>query len=304
MKNGSRRIVYQNKDVTAKSLAEQFKGKSFSVYGIDVPEIVGIEPTNLPDVEVNELRLDNLFLLSDGSYAIVDYESEYSEANKQKYIDYVARVSRRLYNEYGEYKKIRIIIIYTADVKKGTTKSSVDMDGLKLSITEAFLIDQDSENIYKELSQEIEKSGKLGDESMMKLIIYPLTFKGKQGKRTAIKQALDLAEQIYSEKQRRFVAQYILAFTDKVIGDREAERIRRILMLTKVEQIIENEKQAAVEKAVKETQKEARKKARQTMAVVVERLLRSGTSANVVSECTGVSMKEVQRIENKILKEA
>ena len=64
-------IAYQNKDITAKALADQFKGKTFSVYGIDVPEIVDVEPTNLPEVEANELRLDNLFRLKDGSFAIV-----------------------------------------------------------------------------------------------------------------------------------------------------------------------------------------------------------------------------------------
>ena len=79
-------ISWQNKDVVAKSLAERFRGKTFSVYGIDVPEIVDVLPTNLPEVEANELRLDNLFLLKDGSYAIVDYESVYSEENKIKYL--------------------------------------------------------------------------------------------------------------------------------------------------------------------------------------------------------------------------
>ena len=44
-------------------MADEFKGKTFAVYGIDVPEIVDVRPTNLPAVEANELRLDNLFLL-------------------------------------------------------------------------------------------------------------------------------------------------------------------------------------------------------------------------------------------------
>ena len=59
-------IMYQNKDVTMKSLADIFKGKSFAAYGIDVPEIVDVRPTNLPSVAANELRLDNLFLLKAG----------------------------------------------------------------------------------------------------------------------------------------------------------------------------------------------------------------------------------------------
>ncbi len=76
------KISYQNKDITSKILSEQFKGKSFSVYGIDLPSIADIRPTNLPAVEADELRLDNLFLLEDGTYALVDYESEYRSSNK------------------------------------------------------------------------------------------------------------------------------------------------------------------------------------------------------------------------------
>ena len=48
--------------------------------------------------------MDNLFMLEDDSFAIVDYESEYSEENKGKYLGYVARLAKRLYNEYGEFK--------------------------------------------------------------------------------------------------------------------------------------------------------------------------------------------------------
>ena len=41
---------------------------------MDIPEIVEILPTNLPAVEANEMRLDNLFRLKDGTIVIVDYE--------------------------------------------------------------------------------------------------------------------------------------------------------------------------------------------------------------------------------------
>lgn len=81
-------IAYQNKDITSKVLAESFKGKTFRVYGLDLPEIRRAEPTNIPAVKANELRLDNLFELADGTVAIVDYESGYDKADKIKYLNY------------------------------------------------------------------------------------------------------------------------------------------------------------------------------------------------------------------------
>ena len=189
-------ITYQNKDVTMKSLVDIFKGKSFAAYGIDVPEIVDVRPTNLPSVAANELRLDNLFLLKDGLFAIVDYESEYTK---------------------------------------------------------------------------------------------------------------EMFDKIEDDDTRQFVAKYLLTFTDKVINQENADKLRRILMLTKVEQIIENEKMEAVNKAIYETRKEERKYAQETIRKeierVIENLLRKGNNISDISECTGFTVQEVQRIKDSIMKD-
>lgn len=92
-------IAYQNKDITSKIFADNFKEKSLSVYGLDIPKIVQVLPTNLPVLEVNELRIDNLFLLEDGTIAIIDYESTYSKKNKLKYLNYITRVVKRYQKE-------------------------------------------------------------------------------------------------------------------------------------------------------------------------------------------------------------
>lgn len=73
-----------------------------------MPRIVDSRPTDLATVEANELRLDRLFKLEDESYLIVDYESDYSEKKKAKYLSYVARVARTLYNPV--FDSITIII--------------------------------------------------------------------------------------------------------------------------------------------------------------------------------------------------
>lgn len=47
-------IAYQNKDITSKFLAENFQGKTFRVYGLALPEIKSVLPTNIPAVKANE----------------------------------------------------------------------------------------------------------------------------------------------------------------------------------------------------------------------------------------------------------
>ena len=50
-------IAYQNKDGTAKVMAETLKGKSLAAFGLPHLKIMDILPTNLPAIESNELRL-------------------------------------------------------------------------------------------------------------------------------------------------------------------------------------------------------------------------------------------------------
>lgn len=50
-------IAYQNKDIVSKIFAESLIEKSLNVYGLNVPKVVGVLPTNLPTVEANELRM-------------------------------------------------------------------------------------------------------------------------------------------------------------------------------------------------------------------------------------------------------
>ena len=95
-------IAYQNKDITSKVLAENFKGKTFRVYGLDLPKVRQALPTNIPAVKANELRLDNLFELADGSAAIVDYESEYRSDDKVKYLNYLTGIANRYLKEKKE----------------------------------------------------------------------------------------------------------------------------------------------------------------------------------------------------------
>ena len=72
-------IAYQNKDITQKLSAELLKNKSLAVYGLPDIYIKDLLPTNLPAVEANELRMDNLFVLGDDTLALIDYESSFGK---------------------------------------------------------------------------------------------------------------------------------------------------------------------------------------------------------------------------------
>ena len=236
--NPDTQIAWQHKDIISKIFGERLKGNSLSVYGIKNPRIKDVKPTNLPAIEANELRLDNLFLMEDGAYAIVDYESSYSEKNKLKYLGYIARVSQRLYTEYGCYKRLRLIIIYTADVLPGTTTPVLDMGAFKMQIEEAFLTGMDSQKIKKELTGKIDRGEPFTEEDVMKLVIYPLTYKGDSAKQNATSEAIDIAEKITDKEKQNTALLGIFVFTDKMMRNEDAMRVIRRISMTKVGAIV------------------------------------------------------------------
>ena len=137
-------IKYHNSDIANKYMAEQLMGKNLNVYGFDLPAVVRIEPTNLPEIEANELRIDNLFIFEDGSIGIVDYESDYDENDKIKYLSYIVRILKRPMPNIHKPPKVRMLVIYGGNVSRKAVKTVYDIDCLQFSIDAAFLEDLDS----------------------------------------------------------------------------------------------------------------------------------------------------------------
>lgn len=50
-------IAYQNKDIFSKFMGGRMRNKSFKAYGLDLPEIVRVEPTNLPTIQATKPRI-------------------------------------------------------------------------------------------------------------------------------------------------------------------------------------------------------------------------------------------------------
>ena len=138
----------------------------------------------------------------------------------------------------------------------------------------------------------------------MKLVLYPLTYKGKKNQQKAVSEAIDMAERIDDEDSLRRAESGIYVFSDKVISKRDADRIRRRLNMTKIGRLLEEDYQKREKKAVaiatKEARKEAKEEAKKTMENVVIKFLMAGDSVDKVASCTGFSLEEVQALAAKV----
>ncbi len=262
---GREEIAYQNKDITSKVLTENFKGKTFKVYGLNLPEIREARPTDIPAVKANELRMDDLFELEDDTVAILDYESDYDKNDKVKYLNYLTGVANRYQKEKKDCPVLRMVVIYTGDISRGQVSTEYNIGAVKLSIEAAFLSELDSDGIMERLQGRVERNEMLTDEELMEFIILPLSYRKKEEKEKRIRDTVGLAARIQDRGQQIFTLAGILAFTDKIIDRETANKIRRAIEMTQVAMIFEEEKQQAVEAERKRAAASERK------AVEVER---------------------------------
>lgn len=246
------KIAYQNKDITSKVLAERFQGKTFCVYGLDLPEIVKAGPTNIPAITVSELRLDNLFELADQSVAIVDYESRYKKEDKLKYLNYLTGIVNRYRNEKKECPVLRMIVIYTGDVKRSQVSVEYQIGALKMYIEAAFLSELNKDEIFRILEEKVRKGQRLADAELMQFIILPLSYPTKEEKEQKAAEMVGLAEQIRDREQQMFVMAGLLAFADKIIDMATANKIREKISMNKVEWLIRQDERRECEEEQKQ----------------------------------------------------
>lgn len=252
-------IAYQNKDIEFKILSEAYKERSFEAYGLKLPRIKEVLPTNLPSVSANEMRMDNLFLLEDDTYALVDYESVNAVKDRIKYMNYISRVTQRLYRENKKIPVIRMIVVYTGDVESADDLFQVGC--MTLRMEQVFVNHLPVEKIYMTVRYKLEHRKRLTEHELMQLIILPLAEKGLEDKQTRIKQIINLVKQIEDEREQKLVFSGLLVITDKFIDRADAEKIRREITMTKVGRLI-------FEDGLTEGREEGRKEGRKEERII------------------------------------
>lgn len=273
-------ISYQNKDIEFKILSEYYQEKSFRAYGLDLPKVKKVLPTNLPRISADEKRIDNLFLLEDGTIAIVDYESEDKLSNRIKYMNYIARVMERYYRDNQKIINLRLIIIYTGDIEKADSEFKLECMTLKME--QVFLSRLDGDGIFSHIKHKLMNGSPLTDEEIMQLIILPLTKKGREEKHIMLEQVIQLTQTMTEEEQQAFIIAGILVASDKFINANYSWKIRRWLGMTKIGRLIADE-------ARLEEKKEA-----------AEKMLADGLSIVQIMKYTGLSKEQIGTIEDEI----
>ena len=275
-------IAHQNKDIIFKILSENYKNKSFSVYGLNLPPIKKALPTNLPTVKLDEKRADNIFMLENDTILILEYESSSDAKNLIKYGHYAFRVTEAYYK--GKPHKVVIVVIYTGDIESAA--DSLDLGCMQLKIHQVFLSAFDGNAIYAELERKVRANEPLSDEDVMRFIILPLT--AKNDKQSLIETTVSLAKEIGNEDNQSFIIAGILSATDKFIDKNYSNKLKEWLKMTKVARLFEEEK---IEYA--------NEKINERMIENAKTLLKNKVDILIIMETTGLNKASILELEEK-----
>ena len=123
----------------------------------------------------------------------------------------------------------------------------------------------------------------------MQFVILPLIYKGIEEKQNCIQRCFEMGKKIESREIQTFVFTGLLVFTDKVIRKEDSEKIRRWLEMTKVGQIIEEEKQQAIaevwRQADEEKERAIHEVAKDVNHSTARMMLACGISIDQILEC-------------------
>ena len=200
-----------DKDALHKVLAQAYKGKSFAVLGIKLPPIREL----LPAIPLRDGFIDSLFLLEDGTYAVVEYASGCHKTDMVKYTQHLAEIMERYDKEDGMFN-LHFIIIYTGDVEKA--EHVFDFGCLSLHPEQVFLSRMDGNAELKPIRQKIHSGIVLTDGDLMKLVVLPLSIPGSEGKTQLFDEISSLAGNIPDEEQRAFVLSTLTLANDGFIS--------------------------------------------------------------------------------------
>lgn len=188
--------------------------------------------------------------------------------------------------EYGLNMKIRLLVIYTADVTKKQVSDTLDVYSLKIKLSQAFLSELDSNVIKETITKKIKQKKPLTETELMQTIILPLTYQGENKKKESIKELFELTKEIQEEETQLFLLSGILVFTDKVIDRETAKQIKEWIRMTKVARLFEKEKIEAVN---------------ETLRQMVKKMLEKEVDILKIMGITGLTRKTIEEMQKECI---
>ena len=222
-------IPYQNYDVVFKSLTHVFGGTVLENIGIKLAPVVRAVPTDLQEVKLKNRGMDFVFLLHNGHYLHMEFQTTAGEEDLHRFKEYDVAL-------YDKVKaKIHTVVIYGAGITKAP--ENLDCGSVKYETTAVYLHDRDGEAIYNDLLEKAKRSVQFDEYDQLNLVLLPLMGNIENRSQMAV-DVLNLAGTIKDEKRQRYLMACIIGISDKFLDDAYVEKFMEVINMSRIFQAI------------------------------------------------------------------
>ena len=135
-------------DVSQKMIMSLFKDKKFSLFDVEVPQLVESLNVELQDVKVEERRSDLVFLLENEMILHLEFQASYRKIDVARFILYDV-----LLHKEHKQRDVTTVIIYSAGVKR--KKVELKFETLTYQPHVIFLEEKNGDEILQKIEEKI-----------------------------------------------------------------------------------------------------------------------------------------------------
>jgi predicted transposase YdaD len=278
-------IARDFKDIFQKHINALFRDKTLEFYGIKTAPIVELINTELTVAEVRSSGMDLVFLLTDGTYLHLEFQSGYNQDDLIRFAIYDLRLFQR------DNRKVCTVIIYAPAVK--TLPAALDTGTAMFSPRGILMNGYDGDAVFDSLKLKIDLGGELSDLDMMNLSLLMMMRNSRPIAEVAVK-SVELAKTITDTRKRSTCLAAVYTLASRYLTAHQLKTLTEVLERLDVLMEIYSKKMEEIE-TKGEARGEARGIALQSMRVA-KKLLEKNLTDEEIADATSLDVSEVAKI--------
>ena len=257
-----------HEDIIMKAIMELFKGDAVKFFGLDT-EIVSATRTELLNIITQKNIDDWVLTTADGSFLHLEFQSTYDKKDISRFM--VA--DAMLYHK--EYKPIKTIVVYSADVEESIT--TISAGSINYSIEAFYMKKLDGDNTYATLKAKIDAGEPLTKQDIMSVVFLPL-MKNSVDRVIRIEQSVELSKEISRKEEQDQIQAMLYMLAEKFISNKETLRkVKEMMTMGAIAEMIRDDERIAIAK----------------------KMLQDGVGISVISKYTGLHESIIREMQAK-----
>lgn len=215
-------------DMIMKRVMENLAQSGLRFLGI-TDEIIQPVGTELVVLEMQNLLMDYTFLMADGNYLHLEFQStDKGEKDLRRFRKYEALLG----DQKG--KNVYTYVVYTNDIREPQTRLKTGFS--EYCVKAVTLSDWDSRQVIEDIKKSLEQNT-LDEEQITALAFVPVMARSDE-RVEVISEAVKISHKVADEQQKIDIQSILFAFANKFLNDNELERIKEEIAMTQLGQMI------------------------------------------------------------------